>query len=48
MRSVLATERGRRLYRKRKQTVEPLFGDTKQNCGVYRFRRRGRTKVRTE
>jgi hypothetical protein len=48
MRSVLATEHGRRLYRKRKQTVEPLFGDTKHNCGVYRFHRRGRTKVRTE
>jgi hypothetical protein len=30
MRNVLATEHGRRLYRKRKQTVEPLFGNTKQ------------------
>jgi transposase len=48
MRSVLATENGRRLYRKRKQTVEPLFGDTKHNSGVYRFHRRGRTAVRTE
>jgi Transposase DDE domain len=48
MRAVLATEHGRRLYRKRKQTVEPLFGDTKHNSGVYRFHRRGRTKVRTE
>jgi transposase len=48
MRSVLATEHGRRLYRKSKQTVEPLFGDTKHNCGVHRFHRRGRTKVRTE
>jgi hypothetical protein len=34
MRQVLATEHGRRLYRKRKQTVEPLFGDTKHNGGV--------------
>ena len=48
MRSLLATEHGRRLYRKRKQTVEPLFGDTKHNRGVYRFHRRGRTAVRTE
>jgi transposase len=48
MRQVLATEHGRRLYRKRKQTVEPLFGDTKHNGGVYRFHRRGRLKVRTE
>jgi hypothetical protein len=48
MRSVLASELGRRLYRKRKQTVEPLFGDTKHNSGVYRFHRRGRVKVRTE
>jgi Transposase DDE domain len=35
-------------YRKRKQTVEPLFGNTKHNNGVRRFHRRGRTKVRTE
>jgi transposase len=48
MRNVLATEHGRRLYRKRSQTVEPLFGNTKHNNGVYRFHRRGRTKVRTE
>jgi transposase len=48
MRTVLATEHGRRLYRKRKQTVEPLFGDTKHNRGVHRFLRRGRVKVRTE
>jgi hypothetical protein len=31
MRSVLATEHGQQRYRKRKQTVEPLFGDTKHN-----------------
>jgi transposase len=33
---------------KRKQTVEPLFGDTKHNSGFYRFHRRGRVKVRLE
>ena len=48
MRNVLATEHGRRLYRKRKQTVEPLFGNTKHNNGIHRFHRRGRAKVRTE
>jgi transposase len=48
MRRVLATELGQRLYRKRSQTVEPLFGNTKHNNGVYRFHRRGRVKVRTE
>ena len=48
MRSVLATEHGQQRYRKRKQTVEPLFGDTKHNGGFYRFHRRGRIKVRLE
>jgi transposase len=48
MRSVLRSEHGHERYRKRKQTVEPLFGNTKHNNGVYRFHRRGRTKVRVE
>ena len=48
MRRPLATEHGRRAYRKRKQTVEPLFGNTKHNNGVHRFHSRGRVKVRTE
>jgi transposase len=48
MRRVLSTEHGQQLYRKRAQTVEPLFGNTKHNNGVYRFHRRGRVKVRTE
>lgn len=48
MRAVLASEHGRERYGKRKQTVEPLFGDTKHNKGFIRFHRRGRTKVRTE
>jgi transposase len=48
MRRLLSTEHGQRLYRKRAQTVEPLFGNTKHNNGVYRFHRRGRVKVRTE
>jgi Transposase DDE domain len=48
MRSVLGSEHGQQRYRKRKQTVESLFGNTKHNSGVYRFHRRGRTKVRLE
>ena len=48
MRSVLAADHGQQRYRKRKQTVEPLFGNTKHNSGFYRFHRRGRTKVRLE
>jgi hypothetical protein len=48
MRSVLGSEHGQQRYRKRKQTVEPLFGNTKHNSGVYRFQRRGRTKVRLQ
>ena len=48
MRTVLGEDLGRGLYRKRKQTVEPLFGNTKHNQGVYRFHRRGRVKVRPE
>src|SRR3954454_15320579 len=48
MRTVLATEHGQQRYRKRKQTVEPLFGNTKHNGGFSRFHRRGRTKVRLE
>ena len=34
--------------RQRKQTVEPLFGNTKHNSGAHRFHRRGRIKVRLE
>ncbi|MBV8221634.1 MAG: transposase [Solirubrobacterales bacterium] len=48
VRAVLGSERGRERYGKRKQTVEPLFGDTKHNKGFTRFHRRGRVKVRTE
>jgi Transposase DDE domain len=48
MRAVLASEHGRERYAKRKQTVEPLYGDTKHNKGFIRFQRRGRKKVRTE
>src|SRR5215204_1626529 len=46
MRTVLASEHGHERYRKRKQTVEPLFGNTRHNHGFYGFQRRGRTKIR--
>ena len=48
MRTVLATEHGHERYGKRKQTLEPLFGNTKHNNGFYRFHRRGKTKMRLE
>jgi transposase len=48
MRTVLGEDFARSRYRKRKQTVEPLFGNTKHNQGVDRFHRRGRVKVRLE
>jgi transposase len=48
MRTVLRSDHGHQRYAKRKQTVEPLFGDTKHNKGFVRFRRRGRAKARTE
>ena len=48
MRKVLATDFGRMTYRKRKQTIEPVFGHTKHNGGFTHFNRRGRIKVRTE
>jgi transposase len=48
MRAVLNSEHGGERYRKRRQTVEPVFGHTKHNKGVTRFLRRGRVKVRTE
>ena len=48
MRHVLATDLGRLTYRKRKQTIEPVFGHTKHNSGFTHFNRRGRLKVRTE
>ena len=48
MRTLLAPEHSQQRYAKRKQTVEPLFGNTKHNGGFYRFQRRGRAKVRLE
>ena len=48
MRRVLATEQGKALYRKRKATVEPVFGQMKFNRRFDRFQRRGRAACRSE
>ena len=48
MRTVLASEHGKGLYRKRMQMIEPVFAHTKHNRMITRFHRRGRTAVRTE
>jgi hypothetical protein len=48
MRDVLATPEGRALYRQRQITIEPVFGQIKFNRPLKRFRRRGRTAVRSE
>ena len=40
MRAVLVSEHGGQRYQKRRQTVEPVFGNAKHNKRVTRFRRR--------
>ena len=48
MREKLQTDDGRRLYAKRKQTVEPVFGITKEVMGFRQFLLRGLAKVSGE
>jgi transposase len=48
MRSVLETELGQALYRKRQELVEPVFAHTKFNRGFDRFQRRGRAACHSE
>jgi len=48
MNAKLATARGRRLYKKRCATIEPIFGQTKHNRGMKRFARRGLDAVSSE
>lgn len=48
MRAKLRTEAGRAAYAKRKQTVEPVFGQMKERRGLRRFLLRGLTKVSGE
>ena len=47
MRAVLKGEVAQQLYRNRPAMIEPVFGQTKHNRSVTRFRR-GRSAVRTE
>lgn len=44
----LRTPEGAAEYSKRSHTVEPVFGDIKENSGYRRFRRRGLAAVRSE
>jgi len=44
----LLTKRGRALYKKRGQTVEPVFGQIKSARGCDRFRRRGKSACASE
>jgi len=44
----LRTERGRKLYKLRSQTVEPVFGQIKDARGIDKFMRRGFEACRSE
>jgi transposase len=44
----LLTKRGRELYKKRSQTIEPVFGQVKEGRGADRFMRRGLSAVDSE
>jgi transposase len=48
MRTVLATDYGGGLYRRRKAMIEPVFAQTKHNRRIDSFQRRGRSAVRSE
>jgi transposase len=48
MRRLLATVRGKKIYGRRKETVEPVFGQIKDERGFRRFLLRGHEKVKAE
>jgi transposase len=48
MRRLLASGPGKRLYAQRKQTIEPIFGQTKHNRNIGRFQRRGLAACQAE
>jgi Transposase DDE domain len=48
MKAKLETDNAKILYKKRKQTVEPVFGIIKSAMGFVRFRLRGLQNVATE
>jgi len=48
MRDKMATEKGKKVYSLRKITVEPVYGNIKQNLGFREFLLRGLEKVKIE
>ena len=48
MQEILKSEAGRQIYKKRKQTVEPVFGIIKEILGFRRFSLRGESKTANE
>jgi hypothetical protein len=48
MKAKLESKDGKALYKKRKQTVEPVFGIIKSVLGFRHFSLRGMEKVKTE
>ncbi len=48
MQKILKSEAGRQIYKKRKQTVEPVFGIIKEILGFRRFSLRGESKTANE
>ena len=48
MRAKLATPEGKATYSRRKETIEPVFGQIKQGRGLRRFLLRGLAKVKAE
>ncbi|MFT6333508.1 MAG: hypothetical protein ACI86M_000652 [Saprospiraceae bacterium] len=48
MRQKLKTDKGKSIYRKRKMTVEPVFGIIKEIMGFRRFSLRGEQKIKGE
>ena len=48
MRTVLETDYGGELYRRRKAMIEPVFAQTKFNRRIDSFQRRGRSAARSE
>ena len=48
MRKKLRTEKGKELYQERMSTVEPVFGQMKQNRGFTEFLLRGKDKAKVE
>ena len=48
MRERLSTEDGKELYRRRKITIEPIYGQIKYNRRIDRFMRRGRAAAQSE